>query len=340
MTLDRREFVRGVGLTVGAALAARAGSASEPPAPAAAPAAAEVETGGSRLVPVVGGKHNVWTKRVGAGPIKLLTLHGGPGFGHEYLECFEDFLPQAGVEFYYYDQLDCHYSDQPGDESLWSVERYTDEVEEVRAGLGLSPFILYGHSWGGMLAIEYALRHPTHLQGLVISNMTASVASYEAYAKVLRAQLPAEVIALLDAYEAKGAYDAPEYQEAIFAHVYSRHICRLDPWPEPAFRPIRLGHFNQRVYNFLQGPNEFVITGKFKDWDRWADLSRIAAPTLVLGARHDSMNPEDLRRMGSLIPRGRAHICPNGSHFAFYDDQQDYMAVLVGFLQDVGAGRV
>src|SRR5262249_60650238 len=141
-----------------------------------------------------------WTKKVGPGAIKLFTLHGGPGFGHEYFECFEDFLPQAGVEFYYYDQLDCHYSDQPNDEALWSVERFTEEVEEVRKGLGLTRFYLYGQSWGGMLAIEYALKYPAALKGLVISNMTASIRSYESYTKTLRAALPEEVRAVLDKY--------------------------------------------------------------------------------------------------------------------------------------------
>ena len=340
MRHDRRDFVRGA---AGATLAAFAppvmASETAGQAPRIVPSAEAVMTGGSRLVPVAGGKYKVWTKRVGAGPITLLTLHGGPGFGHEYFECFEDFLPQAGVEFYYYDQLDSHYSDQPNDESLWSVERFTDEVEEVRKGLGLTNFYLYGQSWGGMLAIEYALKYPAGLKGLVISNMTASIPSYEAYAKTLRAALPAEVRAVMDKHEAKGDYQSPEYQEAIFAHVYSRHICRLDPWPEPAERALRLKHFNERVYNYLQGPNEFVITGKYKDWDRWKDLPRITAPTLVMGGRHDTMNPEDVRREGALIPRSRTHICPNGSHFSLYDDQQDYMRTLTGFLKDVEAGR-
>jgi proline iminopeptidase len=306
--------------------------------PAPAPSTVAVKTGGSQLIPVVRGKYRVWTKRVGTGPIKLLTLHGGPGFGHEYFECFEDFLPQAGVEVCYYDQLDCHYSDQPNDEALWSVERFTEEVEEVRRGLGLAKFYLYGHSWGGMLAIEYALNYPAGLKGLVISNMTASIASYEAYAKTLRAALPVEIRAVMDEYEAKGEYSAPEYQETMFANVYARHLCRLDPWPEPAERTLRLKHFNERIYNYLQGPNEFVITGKMKNWDRWKDLSRIDVPTLVMGGEHDTMNPDDVRKEGTLIPQSRTHICPNGSHFSFYDDQQDYMRALMGFLKDVDAG--
>ncbi|HMC23404.1 MAG TPA: alpha/beta fold hydrolase, partial [Thermoanaerobaculia bacterium] len=131
--------------------------------------AADVKTGGARMVPV-DGKYNVWTDRVGKGPVKMLTLHGGPGFPHDYMECFEDFLPQQGIQFYYYDQLGVGNSDQPNDDSLWTVDRYREEVEQVRKGLGLDRFYLFGHSWGGMLGIEYALAHQDHLKALIISD--------------------------------------------------------------------------------------------------------------------------------------------------------------------------
>jgi proline iminopeptidase len=127
-----------------------------------------VRVAGIRMVPVVGGKYKVWTKKLGSGPVKVLLLHGGPGFSHEYLEALESFLPQAGIEMYYYDQLGCNNSDAPDDTSLWTLARYTEEVEEVRRGLGLDHFVLYGHSWGGILAIEYALQNQEHLRGLVI----------------------------------------------------------------------------------------------------------------------------------------------------------------------------
>src|ERR1017187_4248109 len=118
----------------------------------------EVKTGGVKMIEIDGG-YKVWTRKVGKGKIKMLTLHGGPGCTHEYFECFEDFLPQQGVEFFYYDQLGSDYSDKPADKNLWRIERFTDEVEQVRKGLGLDNFILYGQSWGGMLGIEYALKY-------------------------------------------------------------------------------------------------------------------------------------------------------------------------------------
>src|ERR1700731_4474814 len=133
---------------------------------------------GIRMIPVVGGKYKVWTKKIGSGPVKVLLLHGGPGFTHDYLEAMESFLPEAGIEMYYYDQLGAGNSDIPDDPALWTLPRYLTEVEEVRQGLGLDHFVLYGHSWGGVLAMEYALNYQQHLRGLVISNMTAGIQSY------------------------------------------------------------------------------------------------------------------------------------------------------------------
>lgn len=291
-----------------------------------------IKTGGVEMVPV-DGKYRVWTKKIGAGPVKMLTLHGGPGCTHEYFECFEDFLPQHGIEFYYYDQLGSHYSDQPEDTSLWTVERFRQEVEQVRAWLQLKNFYLYGQSWGGMLAIEYALSYPEYLKCLIISNMTASIASYVSYINELRAKLPPEIIEVLDRYEAKGDFTAPEYEEIILQQVYSKHLCRLDPWPEPMMRMFR--HMNLQIYNTMQGPNEFVVTGTFKDWDRWGDLGRIRVPTLLMVGEFDTMRPADIEKMGHLIPNSRVAVIPGGSHCTMWDAQEDYFRHLTRFVADV-----
>ena len=202
-------------------------------------AAAEVKTGGIRMLPV-DGKYKVWTKKVGRGPIKLLTLHGGPGCTHEYFECFEDFLPQAGRRVLLL---------RPARLGLLRPARRPEPLDgrpvsrggragATRAWVSTN-FYLLGHSWGGMLAIEYALKYPQHLKGLVISDMTASIPSYMEYAAKLRAALPKDVVAVLDKYEAKGEYDAPEYQEAMIEKVYREHLCRLDPWPDPVERTLQ-----------------------------------------------------------------------------------------------------
>jgi proline iminopeptidase len=302
---------------------------------AASSQSAEVKTGGAKMIEV-DGKYHVWTKRVGHGPVKMLTLHGGPGFPHDYFECFEDFLPQHGIQFYYYDQLGVGSSEQPDDVSLWTVARYRAEVEQVRKGLGLDHFYLYGHSWGGMLAIEYALEHQDHLKALIISDMTAGIPAYEKYAATLLAELSEEDRKTLAKYEAAGNYDAPEYQQIMMGKVYAAHLLRMDPWPEPVTRAF--AKFNQKIYNTMQGPNEFVISGNFKDWDRWEDLRKIKIPTLIIAGRHGTMNPDDIRRMGKLIPHSRV-VITEGSHLEMYDDQDRYFREVVSFIKDVEAGK-
>jgi len=296
----------------------------------------EAEQVGVRRIPV-DGKYQVWTRKVGSGPVKMLTLHGGPGCTHEYFECFEDFLPAGGVEIYFYDQLGSHNSDQPDDPGLWTVDRFRSEVEQVRVGLGLEKFYLYGQSWGGMLGIEYALEYQQHLRALIISNMTASIAAYVDYLNELRSRLPHEVVRKMEQFESTGDYASPEYEELLLKEVYSRHLCRVDPWPEPMLRAFH--HINSQVYNTMQGPNEFVVLGNFKDWDRWADLHRIAVPTLLLVGEHDTMRPADIKRMGELIPNSRVVVIEGGSHCTMWDGQERYFAELLRFIDDVEKGR-
>jgi proline iminopeptidase len=289
-----------------------------------------VHVGGAKRIDI-GGGHWVWTKKVGSGSIKVLLLHGGPGADHRYFEGFEDFLPLNGIEFYYYDQLDSTNSEKTNDPNLWTIERYTDEVEAVRQGLGLDQFYLLGHSWGGLLAIEYALKYQQHLKGLVISNMAASSDSFVKHVSKIRAQFPKSERAELEHYENANKTDDPAYQKLLFEKLYKIFICRLDPWPDPLQRCA--DGLNQHVYNVLQGRSEFEATGRIKSWDRWADLPKIRVRTLTMGARYDEMDPEDMRKMATLIPRGQSWISETGSHFAMYDDQQNYFRALLTFLQ-------
>ena len=294
------------------------------------PPADTVHVGGSKRIEI-GGGHWVWTKKVGNGNITVLLLHGGPGADHRYFEGFEDFLPLNGIEFYYYDQLDSTNSEKPNDPALWTIERYTDEVEAVRRGLGLDQFYLLGHSWGGLLAIEYALKYQQHLKGLVISNMAASADSFVKHVSKIRAQFRADLRDQLAYYENANRTDDPAYQTLLFDKLYKVFICRLDPWPDPVSRSLE--GWNQNVYHVLQGRSEFEATGRMKGWDRWADLPKITVRTLTMGARYDEMDPEDMRRMATLMQRGEAWISETGSHFAMYDDQQNYFIALLNFLK-------
>lgn len=292
-----------------------------------------IKTAGIRMLPVVGGKYKVWTKRMGNGPVKVLLLHGGPGASHEYLEAMESFLPDAGIEMYHYDQLGCNNSDQPDDPSLWTLPRYVEEVEEVRRGLGLEHFVLYGHSWGGLLAIEYALKYQEHLRGLVISNMVAGTQAYLKRTAALKLQLPPASLAQLQALEAKEDYDSPEYERIMMEELYPKMICRTKPWPEPLDRAFR--HLNQKIYNQMQGKSEFLVTGNLKGWERWDRLHEIKVKALTIGAQYDEMDPEDMKKMATLMPLGSSAFCPNGSHMCMWDDQEVYFRQLLQFLRSV-----
>lgn len=306
----------------------------------------DVLSGGARLIPVntPAGTFRVWTKRTGNSPtLKVLLLHGGPGFNHEYLEAFDSHFPAAGVEYYYYDQLGSSYSDQPDAVELWEIDRFVEEVEQVRRALGLGRqnFNLYGHSWGGLLAIEYALQYPQHLKGLIISNMMASIPAYNDYAeKVLMPAMDPAALAEIKCLEAIEDYENPRYMELLIAHHYVHHVLRMphEQWPEPVTRAFK--HANPAVYVPMQGPSELGASGKLADWDRTRDLKRISVPTLVIGARHDTMDPAHMEWMASQVGRGRYLFCPDGSHLALYDDQEVYFRGLTQFLHDVDEGRL
>ncbi len=292
-----------------------------------------IRVAGIRMLPVAGGRYKVWTKKIGSDPVKVLLLHGGPGFSHEYLEAFESFLPQAGIEMYYYDQLGCNNSDQPEDPALWTLERYTEEVEEVRRGLGLENFVLYGHSWGGILGLEYALKFQRHLRGLVISNMAAGVQAALKRSAAIKLQLPHDTLARLTALEAREAYDSPEYQKIMMQDLYPKMLCRTRPWPEPVTRSIR--HANDKIYNLMQGKSEFLVTGNLKNWERWDRLPEIKTRALTIGAQYDEMDPGDMKKMAALMPNAGYAFCPNGSHMCMWDDQNAYFKQLLEFLRAV-----
>ncbi len=274
--------------------------------------------------------------------MKVLILHGGPGATHEYFEAFDSYLPAAGIEYYYYDQLGSYYSDQPDQPELWELPRFVEEVEQVRRALKLDQenFYLYGQSWGGILAIEYALRYQQHLKGLIVSNMMASIPEYNAYAKtVLMPRIDPLALAEIQGYEATGDYQNPRYMELLIAHHYVHHVLRMpvEDWPDPVNRAFK--HINSSIYVPMQGPSELGASGKLVDWDRTADLGQIKVPTLVIGARYDTMNPEHMAWMATAVQHGRYLFCPNGSHLALYDDQAVYFEGLIQFLHDVNAGH-
>ena len=305
----------------------------------------DVLSGGVKRIPITTAKgtFSVWTKRTGNNPrIKVLLLHGGPGATHEYMEAFDSYFPAANIEYYYYDQLGSAFSDQPDDPDLWDLPRFVEEVEQVRTALKLDQqnFYLLGQSWGGMLAIEYALKYQQHLKGLVISNMVSSIPGYNEYAKsVLMPAMDQKVLAEIKKIEAAGDYSNPRYMQLLIPNFYVEHILRMPPdqWPDGVNRAFK--RLNEKVYVPMQGPSEMGASGKLVNWDRTADLSKITVPTLTIGAKYDTMDPAQMEKMAGLVKKGRYLFCPNGSHMAMYDDQRIYFDGVVKFVRDVDQGK-
>ena len=303
-------------------------------------------TGGIKMIPVETpkGTFNVYTKRMGNNPkMRVLLLHGGPGGTHEEFGNFDGYLPNEEIEYIYYDQLDSYYSDKPNDSTLWTTKHFVEEVEQVRKALNLTKdnFYLLGPSWGGILAMEYALKYQDNLKGLIISNMMASATEYTKYAnEVLGPQMNPEVLKEIMDMEANHDFDNPRYGELLMNHYYTEHILRipLEKWPKSV--NLLFGHLNPSIYVYMQGHSEFGMTGNatLKNWDVSDRLKEIRVPTLMLGAKYDTMDPKYMEWMASEVQNGRS-ITTNGSHLSQFDDPKTYFAALIKFINDVNTGE-
>lgn len=298
-----------------------------------------LEGGGVKLIPIQtpSGTYKVWTKRFGNNPkIKILLLHGGPAMTHEYMECFETFFQREGFEFYEYDQLGSYFSDQPKDSTLWRTERFVEEVEQVRKAIGAdaSNFIVLGNSWGGILGMEYALKYQKNMKALIVSNMVASAPEYGKYAEeVLAKQMDPKVLAEIRALEANKDFANPRYMELLVPNFYHAHICRLETWPDALNRTLK--HANSDVYVRMQGPSEFGISGLLAKWDIKNRLKEIEVPTLMIGAKYDTMDPKAMEEQSKMVQNGAYLYCPNGSHLAMWDDQEVYMKGVIDYIRKI-----
>ena len=302
-----------------------------------------VQVAGIKLIPIQTpvGTFKVWTKRFGNNSkIKILLLHGGPAMTHEYMECFESFFPKEGFEFYEYDQLGSYYSDQPTDSSLWTTARFVEEVEQVRKAIGADKnnFIVLGNSWGGILAMEYALKYQQNLKGLIVSNMVASAKEYDEYNRnVLRKQMDPKILDTVQQLEAKHDFDNPKYMGLLIPNYYHQHLCRLEEWPDPVNRAMK--HLNSVIYTMMQGPSEFGISGRLANWERKQDLKKITVPTLMVGAKYDTMDPKAMEEQSKLVKNGSYLYCPNGSHLAMWDDQKVFMNGVIDWIKKLNDGK-
>jgi proline-specific peptidase len=280
--------------------------------------------------------YQIWYHRVGTGGIPLLTLHGGPGAGHDYLEPLEKLATDRSVIFY--DQLGCGKSDQPDDRSLWRIERFVAEVNTVRQSLGLEQVHLLGQSWGGWLAIEYMLSQPQGVVSLILASTSASLPQFVAETTRLKTELPLEIHQTLQQYEAMGDYHHPDYEAAVF-EFYKRHVCRLNPWPEPLLRTAANLNGNAVYETMMGGPNELIVIGNLKNWDRTDRLGEILVPTLITVGRYDELTPTCAETLHRAIPNSRMVIFEESAHLAHLEEPDKYRQVVADFMVEIETPR-
>jgi proline iminopeptidase len=261
--------------------------------------------------------------------VPLLTLHGGPGAGHDNLEPLEALASYRPVVFY--DQLGCGKSGMPDDVSLWQIERFAEEVAAVRKGLNLERVHVYGQSWGGWLAIDYMMRKPSGVVSLILGSAAASTRQFVEELALLRAFLPQEVQDTLRRYEAAGDYRNPEYESAAYAFL-GPLFCRLASWPEVLGRTMEIFNRNRVSYETMWGPNDMVVTGNLKDWDRSDRLGEIAVPTLIFCGRYDEVTPACSETLHRGIPNSEMHVLEQSAHMAHLEEAERYIQIMREFL--------
>jgi proline-specific peptidase len=281
---------------------------------------------------------HTWYRVAGAGEepgfLPLVCLHGGPGAAHDYLEPLEG-LAEKGRRVVFYDQLGCGRSPYREDPSMWTIELFVEELDVVRGALGLDRIHLFGNSWGGMLAMEYALTRPQGLASLVIASSPASIPEWVAEANRLRRELPDDVQRTLLEHEEAGTTDDPAYEEACMA-FYERHVCRVVPFPDCVVRTF--AQLPNQVYLTMNGPSEFHIVGTFRDWDIRHRLGEIDLPTLVTSGRYDEATPLVAGTVHEGIPGSEWVVFEESSHMAQVEETDRYLDVVDGFLRRVESG--
>jgi proline-specific peptidase len=281
--------------------------------------------------------HNVWYRIVGEREehrrLPLLCLHGGPGVPHDYLEPLEA-MAATGRRVIFYDQLGCGNSDHPHDPSLWTVDLFVEEVGVIRRALGLDRIHLLGQSWGGMLAMQYALTQPSGLASLTVASSPASMRQWVAEANRLREQLPDDVQQTLLKHERDGTTGDPAYEEAMMV-FYRRHVCRSEPWPDCLNRAMAKLQEHPEVYNTMNGPSEFHVIGVIRDWDITARLGEIRVPTLITSGRYDEATPAIAETVHRGIRGSEWVVFEHSAHLAHAEEPERYVQVLDRFLSRV-----
>jgi proline iminopeptidase len=286
----------------------------------------------------VEGGYSIAYRVYGSGSRTLIGLHGGPGPSSAYIERLNEVLGED-MRLVLYDQLGSGDSDWPEDPSLWQVQRFIDELETVRMTLELGSVSLYGQSWGGMLALAYALDFPQNVEALVLSNTYANGRAYLLDISDHRVSLGAERHAAMLRHEGAGTLEEPEYLDAV-AELYARYVYRSSPYDAATSR-AELAELTEKYFPAmgpayaLWGPHEFMGTGPQAHFDITDRLGEIAVPALIVCGWYDELTPERCSRpLAEGIPDNEYVIFGNSSHLTILEKEAEaYLAVIRDFLE-------
>lgn len=258
----------------------------------------------------------------------VILLHGGPGFSSFYLKSLEGLGDDRPVVRY--DQLGSGKSDPTEDTTKFTIPHFVQELDSLRAHLGLERMDLYGHSWGTILATEYYRAHPERVNALVLASPALDIPAWEANARELLKTLPDSMQRAVDIRERSGEFDAPDYQAALAA-FYDLYLYRH---PVPADLDSTFATLNETIYGYMQGPSEFTITGTLKTYNAVPFLPQIRVPVLYTVGEFDEANPEIVRRFADATPGSRMEIIPGAAHITAWDNPQADLAAVRGFLRE------
>ncbi len=261
----------------------------------------------------------------------LLVIHGGPGAARYYLLGLA-LLARRDRQVIFYDQLGCGLSDKPTDESLWTVETFVSELVELRKQLQLDTVHILGHSWGGMLLIEYLLTQPAGIKSAILASSMISLPLYQKEADKIKKKLPKDVYKTMLAHEKAGTTQSDEYKKA-YAVYNSHYIYRGSTFPPEFSTPE--GQNGTAAYYKMWGPSEAYIDGTMRDWDMIPRLHEIAVPTLVISGEFDELTPKQAKITAKEIPNSQLEIISDASHCAHIEKEDEYLVALNTFLNKI-----
>ena len=289
-------------------------------------------------IEALGKKYNVYTRKIGDNSdVKLLLLHGGPGSSHTMFTCFDDYFKHTGYEYYYYDQLGSLNSSKPDIDELWDIDRFVDEVEQVRVALGLNKenFYLYGSSWGAILGIEYALKYQDNLKGLIFSSMQGSIKEYTKYTQqIIKSVLREDQIEEINLLNKKQDYNNPRIHELLVPY-YEKYVFGFKMNNLPVKMKNAMGNINRKIYNKMNGPTEFGCVGSLKDWSINDRLSELHIPILFMGSEYNTFDPQATKRMSKEVKDGYYFHSEIGGHLTMWDDSENYFNAIEDFIKKV-----